>query len=325
MIDVRKISVVLAAALCLLLSFGAAFAVASMRINIATATTGGTYYPGGIALSQLWVEKGGMMASATTSAGSIENINLLMADEANVVAIQSNILQYAYEGIDIYEGKANKKLRILTPNFSQPYQMVIRDGAGINSLKDLIGKRVVTGRAGSGTHLTHVKIFEAMGFTLNDVVQSNVGQAEAVDAIRNGLADASILIGIIPLGPISDAMAAPGTNVKLYSMSDEEIGIILEKNVWMSPMTIPAGSYIGLTEDVKTIGHIGYWAVRDDFPEDVAYHLVKTAYENTDWLKAAYSGYANESFLNPSYGITRMPVPVHPGAMKYYKESGLVK
>jgi len=321
----RKISVFLTASLCVLLTFGTAFAAPSIRINIATATTGGTYYPGGIALSQLWVEKGGMMASATTSAGSIENINLLMGDEANVVAIQSNILQYAYEGIDIYEGKANKRLRILTPNFSQPYQMVVREGAEISSIKDLKGKRVVTGRAGSGTHLTHVKIFEALGFGLDDIVQSNVGQTEAVDAIRNGLADASVLIGIVPLGPISDAMAAPGTNVKLYSMSDEEMKIILDKNIWMSPMTIPQGSYIGLTEDVKTVGHIGYWAVRDDFPEEVAYHLVKTAYENTEWLKKAYSGYANESFLNPSIGIKRMPVPVHPGAMKYYKEAGLVQ
>jgi TRAP transporter TAXI family solute receptor len=298
---------------------------ASERINIATATTGGTYYPGGIALAQLWQEKGGVMASATTSAGSIENIDLLMSGEANVVAIQSNVLQYAYEGVDVYQDKAKPELRILIPNFTQPYQFLIREGAELKGIRDWQGKRVVTGRAGSGTYITHVKVFEALGFTVNDVKQSNLGQNEAVDAMRNGLCDASILMGIVPLAPIADALAAPGTNIKLYSLSNEERKAILDRNVWMSPMTIPRNSYIGLLDDVQTIGHIGYWVVREDFPEELAYRLVKTAYENTEWLKTAYSGYGNLSFLNPAEGILRMPVPAHPGAMKYYKEVGFMK
>ena len=298
---------------------------ANMRINIATATTGGSYYPGGIALAQLWSEKDVANASASTSSGSVENVSLLMGNEANVVACQSNILQYAYEGIETYQGKPHPQLRILSPNFSQPYQFVVKKSSNLESISGWKGKKIVVGRVGSGTFVTHERIFKVFGINISDIKANNIGQSEGIDAIRNGLADAAICIGIVPLAPISDALAAPGSDVTIYSLNEKEIQSILEQNVWMSPMTIPAGSYKGLDHDVGTIGHVGFWIVRDDFPEDVAYNLVKAMHENADWLKTAYSGYDNPSFLQPATVINRMPVPVHPGALRYYKEVGLLK
>ncbi|NPV70815.1 MAG: TAXI family TRAP transporter solute-binding subunit [Firmicutes bacterium] len=297
---------------------------AKKRLNIATATTGGAYYPAGIAAAQLFTEQAGVQASASTSAGSVENIDLLMKGEADIVCVQSNILQWAYEGSDTYKGKPNQDLRILAPILSQHYNFVIRKNAGIKSVRDWKGKRVVVGRAGSGTVSTHEMVLGAFGMTLQDVKPDYIGQAEAIEAIRNGLADATIAVGAAPISQVSDALVAPNTNAAVLSLSDEEIKTITEKHKWSMAMPIPAGTYPNQKDEIKTVGHLGYFVVRKDFPQDLAYKLVKAMYDNKDWLTKSYSGYNNVAFLEPAKALS-IPVPLHEGSKKYLQEKGWVK
>ncbi|MDR2179233.1 MAG: TAXI family TRAP transporter solute-binding subunit [Synergistaceae bacterium] len=309
----------------LYLMYGSGISVADpIKINIATATTGGTFYLAGIALSQLWNEKLETQTSAITSAGSPENVSLLINKEATVAAIQSDILQYAYDGIEIYKGKPLKTLRILFPFSIQNHNLIVRKGSGIDTLKDWQGKSVVLGRAGSGTFVTCEKILKAVNIKINQLNASSIGQAEAVDSIRNGLVDATVVLGRAPVPAISDAMAAPGTNVILYSMTQEEIEKITQANVWMIEDVIPARTYPNQEQEIRSTAHIAYYCVIEDFPEDLAYRLVKTAYENKERLFEVFRGYNNPAFINPAFAIKDMPVPLHIGSLKYLKEVGLI-
>ncbi|MGI6597193.1 MAG: TAXI family TRAP transporter solute-binding subunit [bacterium] len=295
------------------------------RLNVATATTGGAYYPAGLAAAQLWTEKGGFQASASTSAGSVENIDLLSKGEANIVCVQADILHAAYSGEGKFEGQEHKELRILAPILSQHYNMVIRKGAGINSINDWKGQRVVVGRAGSGTVVTHERVLETFGISIDDINASYLGQSEAIEAIRNGLADATIAVGAAPLSAVSDAVATPGSNALIYSLTEEEVKALGEHNWWMVPMPIPAGTYPNQDKEINAVGHNGFFVVREDFPEDLAHKLVKLMYEEKDWLQDAYSGFKSPAFLEPGLALEQISVPAHPGTIKYLKEANLMK
>lgn len=295
------------------------------RLNIATATTGGAYYPAGIAAAQLWTEKSGLQTSASTSAGSVENIDLLTKGEANIVCIQADILQAAYAGEGTFKDKVHKELRILAPILSQHYNIVVRKGSDIQKISDWKGKRVVIGRAGSGTAVTHQRVLETFGIALADIKASYLGQGEAIDAIRNGLMDATIAVGAVPLSAVADAVASSGTNAEIYSLTDEEVKALGERNWWMVPMPIPAGTYPNQDKEIKAIGHNGFFVVRDDFPEELAYKLVKLMYEEKAWLQQAYVGFKSPAFTDPGLALKQISVPAHPGTIKYLKEAGFMK
>jgi len=298
--------------------------VDNYRINIATATTGGAYYPAGIASAQIYKEFAGIEASASTSSGSVENVTLLANGEANIIAQQSDIFEDAYNGKGQFEGEPHKDMRIIVPIVSNTYNIVVRKDTGIKSMADFKGKKVVVGRAGSGTAVTTEKILSAFGINFDDIQQNNLGIDEAINAIRNGQADATIATGAPPLSAISDALASPGTNVMLYSLTPEEEKQIVDNFPYMAPMDIEPGIYPTLNEQVNAIGHVGYWAVNEDMPVEVAYKLVMAMYENKDKLLEAYGGFNGPSFLNPADAINALTVPLHPGAEKAFKELGLI-
>lgn len=296
----------------------------AQRINLATATTGGAYYPAGIAVAQLLSEKiPGLQVSASTSGGSVENITLLEFNEAQIAWVQSNVLEDAYLGTGTFAGQPHPQLRILLPGVENHYHMLVDREAGINTLREWRGKRVVVGRLGSGTVVTHEVVLGAFGISLNDIQADYLGQTEAIDAIRNGRAHATIAVGAAPLAAISEALAGPGTRVRVLSLSEEEIQQITASTRWITPMTIPAGVYPGQTEPIYTVGHVGFLVVTDRMSEELAYQIVKTIYENAQWLIETYPGWDNGSFKDPKTALT-LSVPLHPGAERYLREASLL-
>jgi len=296
----------------------------AQRMNLATATTGGVFYPAGIAVAQLLSEKiPGLQVSASTSGGSVENITLLAWNEAQMAWVQSNVLEDAYLGTGTFAGEPHPELRILVPGVENHYHMVVDREAGIESLRDWRGKRVVVGRLGSGTVVTHEVVLGAFGISLSDVEADYLGQNEAIDAIRNGRAHATIAVGAAPLAPISEALAGPGTRVRVLNLSDEDVNQITSSTQWIAPMTIPAGVYPGQTEPIQTVGHVGFLVVHERMSEDLVYEIVKTMYENREWLIQTYPGWDNGSFASPQSALT-LSVPLHPGAERYLREAGLL-
>lgn len=299
------------------------FTTDTYKLNICTATSSGIFYAGGTALAQLWQEElSGYFASATSSSGSGENVTLLANGEANVAFIQSDYVLNAYQGLGDFEGQPNEDFRILCPMFSNNYNLMITEKSGITSLKDVKGKRVVAGRAGSGTLSATEAILSTFDITMDDVVPSYLDQAQSVESLRNGLADFALAAGAIPMAAVTDAMTG-NSNIRLLSLPQEEIDQILEKHSWLSQMDIPANTYDNQPEEVKTVGHNSYLVVKADMPDDVAYRLVMTMYENYDWLVNTLNTFNNPCFNEPSGPLSNIGVPLHPGAELALKELGL--
>ena len=295
----------------------------STRINLGTATTGSLFYSAGIALTQLWIEDiPGTSASATASSGSKENLQMLDNKEANMAFLQSDVMINAYTGKNEYEGKPMSELRILAPVTTNPYHMLVRKGSGIESLTDVRGKNVVVGSAGGGTYNQHLAVLGSMGITFDDINASNIGQAESIEAMRNGLCDFTIVVGQYPFGVVVDALTS--NNIELLYMTQSEVDTILSKNSWLSPNTIPAETYEGQTKDYPTIAHNGYICVSADFPEEDAYLLTKSVYSNTDKLIEAFNSFDSWALNNPGEAAEMTGVPLHAGSERALKELGLI-
>lgn len=297
----------------------------STRVVMSTGSSGSLYYTGGIAVTQLWMEKiPGASASASSSSGSVENAKLLIDGETNMGIIQSNVIADAYNGAGDYEGNPQEQLRVLTPLCSATYHIIARKDAGINCLADSKGKRVCVFPAGSGNATTLSCLYSAIGMSFDDVKGSNVALSESIDALKNGSLDMTIVFGQYPNSTVMDALAG-SSDLTIVPFSEDEIKKITEANAWITPETVPAGTYDGQTEDFATLTHSGFICVTEEFPEEDAYALVKTMFTNLDDLYASYAALNCQATQNPIGIVEPLGVPLHPGAERAFKELGYIQ
>lgn len=321
----KRLIIILILITVILLSINA-LAFSKEFYTITTATSTGDFYASGIALAQVFNEKFGkeldMDFSAMSSSGSAENLDLLMRKEAELALMQNNIVLWAYEGIRKYEGNKFDKIRMVLPLFDSTYHFLVKND--INSLSEIRGRRFVVGRAGSGTETSSKAIFEALGITYDDFEQEYLGHGEAANALRNGLVDGVLITASYPAAAVAEIMFAPKRGFKILSISDEEVAKINKAEPWIMPLTIPANTYTNQPEPIKALRHSAFLVTTDEVSEKVAYLLTKTTWENLDWLKDAYDQFGRMD-INHLDEFFKYPVPIHPGAIKYYKEVGVFK
>ena len=296
--------------------------------RIATATVTGTGYPTGIAQAQTFNEHFGeeldVHFTAISSAGAAENLVLFRNKEAELAIMQSNVPFWGYHGTHLYEGNPFKKLRTLYPISVNPYHFFVRDG--INSLEDLRGKSFSVGAAASGTETSSKVVLEALGITYDDFKQEFLDHGASIDAVKNNLIDGCLITSTAPAPPIADAMIAPKRGYKLLSLSQEEIETITKAEPWLVPVTLPAHTYSNQPEPIHTVGHASFFCTTDDLSEEVAYKVTKTTWENLDELIQAMHIF-NQMKLYEIVSVHnwfKNGLPIHRGALKYYREIGFV-
>lgn len=297
------------------------------KINIGTGTTSGAYYPIGNALAKIWTDKvTGVRASAQATEASAKNITLLQQKESEIGFTMANVAFSAYEGKDTFEGRAYKDLRGLSQLYPNVTQIVVRKDSEINSIKDLKGKRFVPGATGSGTLFNSKEVLGIYGLNFWDKDAKNVnpdyvGFTEAAELIKNNQADAANFSGAMPLAAIMDM--ANSINVKVLSLEPDMIKEIIKQYPFYYEYTIPAGTYKGQDQDVKTVALANLLVTRADLSEEMVYKLTKGMYENLPDLVAAHS---TSKFITKENGPQGMgTIPLHPGAAKYFKEVGVLK
>lgn len=295
--------------------------------TITTATTGGSYYPAGVAITQLWNEQLGkkldIKFSAQSSAGSVENADILRKKEAEIAIMQNNVVLWSYFGTHIFKDKPNKNFRLLQPFVPNAYHFIVANN--INSLLDIKGKRFVVGRAGSGSATASQAVLEALGISYDEFKPEYLGQGEGLDAVRNGVVDGILALGGYPVPAIADVMAAPKRSYKILNLTDVERKIINQVENWILPTEIPANTYLNQPEPIKTLQHVALFIVTEEMPEEVAYELAKTSWEKMDWLRKASAIFNRMKIENVDEDFINYPVPLHKGAEKYYKEIGIIK
>ena len=293
-------------------------------ITIVTGSTGGTYYPVGTILANLWNEKLGSMgiqASAQSSGGTVENLNMIKGGEAQLGIAMTNLSLFNYKGTERFEGKANPKLRFLTALWPDVTQFVVTQSSGINSIKDIKGKRFSVGAAGSGTEYSTRMILKVIGgLTFDDIKKEHLGYFESSQAMQNGQLDGMNAEGGIPTSAVSEIFAS-ATKVKILEFSDEDYQKLAKEVPFYIQYTIPANTYKGQDKPVKTLGVKCAIVGSSDLPEDLVYNLVKVMYENLATIKPAHKVLDYLTLEGAVKGLP--PVPLHAGAVKYFKEKGI--
>ncbi len=320
-----------AAAAALSVSFGATAKAEEASYVLATASTGGTYYPVGVALSTLVKvklepgEKIGM--SAISSAGSGENVRLLREGEAQFAIMQGLFGSYAATGTGpIAESGPQENLRSVTMLWQNVEQFVIAKDAAVNGtlsdMAELKGQAMALGRQNSGTIGSNRTILNGFGINMDeDYELVYAGYGPSAEALQNGQVVGISTPAGVPTGAISQLMAAAGDSVMPLQVTDEEIATADGgRNLW-TRYVIPAGTYPNQDADWNTIAQPNFLATNADVSEENVYLITKTIYENLPFLQAIHPA---TKAMSLEAAIAGLPVPLHPGAARFYREQGVV-
>lgn len=308
--------------LAILLVVGSAGAQAQTKqLSIATGGTGGIYYPlaGGFG-AILAKEYPGLTATAEVTGGSLDNLKLIGAGNADVAFSQVDTAIDAINGRDKFPKKLPlKALAVLYVNLMQ---VVTLEGNGITSFADLKGKRVSTGAPGSGTEILSFRIIEAAGLDKDkDMKRERLSAAESANALKDKKIDAFMFVAGLPTSAITDVAASPGMKMMLID-HDHTVPKMVEKyGPSYSPAVIPKGTYPNQDKDSRTAAVWNIMLVREDFPEDIAYKLTKVMLEKREDLGKVHKEGLNIKAENQKSSLAG--VPWHPAALKYFAEKGI--
>jgi len=297
---------------------------------LATASTGGTYYPVGVALATLIKVKlqpgEGIGMSAINSAGSGENVRLLREDEAQFAILQGLYGYYAATGTGpLEESGKQENLRSVTMLWQNVEHFVIAsDKVQSGTLSDMAalkGESMALGSQNSGTIGSNAALLEGMGVDIYedyDLVYGGYGPSAS--ALQDGqVAGISTPAGV-PVGAISQLFASVGDSITLLGVTDEELAQADGGRELWTPYTIPAGTYPGLDQDVTTIAQPNFLATNADVSEENVYMITKAIYENLPFLQAIHPA---TKAMAIEKAIAGLPLPLHPGAQRYYEEAGV--
>ncbi|MEM9892133.1 MAG: TAXI family TRAP transporter solute-binding subunit [Actinomycetota bacterium] len=299
-----------------------------VSLIISTASTGGTYYPVGVALSTLTnvnLANDGIQMNAISSAGSGENVQLLKNREVDLAILQGLFGSMAWEGKGNYEGAPEQTMRSVTMLWENVEHFTVDSEyattGNISDLDNLKGQAFSIGRRGSGTETSGTVILNALGYDVDgDFKPERVGYSESSAALQDGRIAGMNTPAGPPVSAVTQAFATMGGDITMLQFTDEQIETVnADFPVW-SRFVIPAGTYPGVEEDINTISQPKFLAVHPDLDDETVYQITKNIYENLDFLVNIHQA---TGAMNLERATVGLPVPLHPGAIRYYEEVGL--
>ncbi|TCK08712.1 TAXI family TRAP transporter solute-binding subunit [Marinobacterium mangrovicola] len=296
---------------------------------LATASTGGTFYPVGVALATLAKVKleptTGLALSAINSAGSGENVKMMRENEAQFAILQGLYGAWAWEGEgQLKDAGKQEYLRSVSMLWQNVEQFVVRsDYAETGTISDLAGftdRKFSIGKKNSGTEGSGREILGNLGIDPDSFNLAYMGYGPSADAMQNGTIDGMNIPSGVPTSAITRAYAAMGSDIQVLNFTDEQMKEANGKYDLWTRFTIPENTYPGQTQEINTIAQPNFLAVRDDVSEEDVYQLTKTIYENLTFLNGIH---AATKAMALEKAIAGLPTPLHPGAARYYREVGV--
>jgi TRAP transporter TAXI family solute receptor len=301
------------------LLMSANIAVSAEFINILTGGTSGVYYPLGVGLSKIYGEKiEGSKVQVQSTKASVENLNLIQSGKGEIAFVLGDSVKYGWEG-NAEAGFQSKldNLRGIAGIYPNYVHIVASKSSNINSIEDLKGKRVSVGAPKSGTELQARAILKAAGMSYEDLGKVEyLPFGQSVELIKNRQIDATVQSAGLGVASIKDL--ANSVEVVIVEIPES---LIEKLGAPYVSATIPANTYQGVAQDTKTAGIVNFLITSQNVSDQTAYYMTKHLFENLPALVATHSAAKN---INIDKALTGMPVPLHPGAAKYYKEKGKV-
>ena len=291
--------------------------LAAEFINILTGGTSGVYYPLGVAMSKLFSERiPDVRPSVQATKASVENLNLLQQGRGEWAFSLGDALQFAWAG-DAEAGFPRKldKLRSAGAIYPNYIQIVALRDSGVRTLADLRGKRLSVGAPKSGTELNARAILGAAGLSYKDLGKVEyLPFGESVDLMKNRQLDATLQSAGLGVSSIRDlSNAVPITVVEVPAAVLEKAG-----KPYIGAI-IPARTYDGQETDVRTAAVQNFLVTRSGLKDDLVHAMTKAVFENLPALVAAQAA-AKE--IDPKTAADNSPIPLHPGAERYFRERG---
>ncbi|QSX40933.1 TAXI family TRAP transporter solute-binding subunit [Shewanella cyperi] len=289
-------------------------------INILTGGTSGVYYPIGVALSQIYGKDiEGAKTSVQATKASVENLNLLQAGRGELALALGDSVSAAWKGdLDAGFKAPLDRLRAIGAAYPNYIQLVANKDAGIKTLADLKGKRISVGAPKSGTELNARAILAAAGLSYQDMGKVEfLPYAESVELIKNRQLDATLQSSGLGMAAIRDLAATMPINfVEIPAEVIAKIG-----NAAYQPGIIPANTYEGQYAEVHTVAILNLFISHARVSDDTAYQMTKLLYQNLERLGNAH---AAAKAIDPRSAAHNLPLPLHPGAERFFREAGLL-
>jgi len=301
------------------ITFSGTAAKAADFINILTGGTSGVYYPLGVALSKIYGEKiEGARTQVQATKASVENLNLLQQGRGEIAFALGDSVKLAWEGNTDAGFKAPlDKLRGIAAIYPNYIQIMASKDSGIATLADFKGKSLSVGAPKSGTELNARAILAAAGMSYADLGKTEyLPFAESVELMKNRQLDATLQSAGLGVSSFKDL--ATSVEVQMVTIPEE---IATKLGAPYISATVPAGTYQGQTSDVKTVAVVNFLITHSEVSDETAYQMTKQLFENLPALEAAHKAAAN---IRIEDALKGMPVPLHPGAERFYKEKGLL-
>ena len=285
-------------------------------INIATGGTAGVYYPLGGAIAEILNKNvPGVNATAQSTGASVANINMLKDGKVELAMVQNDTAYYAFKGVEMFKDKQVANMRGVATLYNETIQIIVLEDSPIKTINDLKGKKVAVGSIGSGTEANARQILETYGLTYTDLNPQYLSFGEAANGLKDGNVDVAFVTAGAPTAAIQDI--AFQKKVRLISIEADKADALIKKYPFYAKQLVKANTYPGQTTDISTVAVKAMLVVPENLDADTVYKMTKAIYANTDRLKTAHKlgeGITKESALEG------MPIPVHPGADKFFKE-----
>lgn len=291
-------------------------------VSIASGWVVGVYFPLAGAISRIAHEKlPDIKITVEASGASVANAKLIASGDADLAILQNDIAFYALKGTKPMFDKAVTNIRGVASLYPEHVQIQARKDAKITSVRDLKGKRVSVGPLGSGTEQNAIQILEAYGLKLEDLGKvERLTATESADFVKDNRIDVAFYtVGAGAPGLMDTALM---TETIIVPIEGPQVEALIKKYPYYAKDKVPAGLYKGTDKEVPTVSVLAILVAKSELEEDIVYRITKAMFDS---IKTIETAHAKGKEVKLEKALIGMPIPLHPGAEKFYKEKGMVK
>jgi len=289
-------------------------------IVVSSGSPGGVYFPLGAGIAKIISDKvPGVFAQSESTAASVENCRLVGRGESEMGMAMGNVAYDAYVGQGAFDND-KQPLRALFSMYPAPQHLVVLERSPINSLEDLAGKKVSVDAAGSGCEVTSYIILEAAG--IKDSVNTvNYSQQEAAEALKDGIVDAVFYNFAYPAAVVEEISSTH--SIRLIPLENTLLDKVIANYPYFTKGTIPGNSYSKVPGDTRVLMVSNVMVCHENMDPGMAYEIVKAIYDE-DSLAQLIGIHSIARQFSPEMGADT-PIPLHPGAERFFREAGALK
>lgn len=289
-------------------------------LSMGTGSSGGTSFVAGSVICQLITDSFDTTATAQVTTGAGQSIELVRSGDCELGLADQSACIEALTGYGTFEGNPYKGLRVICCIYNSYWEQMVTNASGIESIDQLAGRRCVVGGPNSGTLSSTTKVYAAYGMDIDkDITPEYVGIAAGIELLQNRQAVAITAITPVPFSSFVELTTTDYAHI--IGMSDEAIESMIAADPAFSKGVIPAGTYTNQGEDINTV-LVPYLLICDEnMDEEMVYQIVKTIYDNCEYLKEQ-----NNSFkeMDLATAVDAITIDLHPGAARFFAENGLI-